>query len=120
MREQVKDTARLLHILECIDNIIEFADRKTFEQIEADKMCFFAIAYQLVVIGEAANMLTKEFRDEHPLTPWREIVNMRNFIVHGYNVVDKNEVWSVIQNDLGPLKLQIEQYISELDCETNK
>ncbi|MBQ3355101.1 MAG: DUF86 domain-containing protein [Bacteroidales bacterium] len=56
-------------------------------------------------------------KPEHPLTPWRVIVNMRNFIVHGYNVVDKNEVWSVIQNDLGPLKLQIEQYINELDCE---
>ena len=117
MREPVKDTARLLHILEGIDNIYEFADRKTFEQVESDKMCFFAIVYQLVVIGEAANMLTKEFRDEHPETPWREIVSMRNFIVHGYNVVDKTEVWSVIENDLGPLKIQIEQYISELDCE---
>jgi len=117
MREPVKDTARLLHILESIDNIYEFADKKTFEQIENDKMCFFAIVYQLVVIGEAANMLTKEFRDEHPQTPWREIVSMRNFIVHGYNVVDKTEVWSVIENDLGPLKQQIEQYISELECE---
>ena len=116
MREPVKDTARLLHILESIDNIYEFADRKTFEQIENDKMCFFAIVYQLVVIGEAANMLTKEFRDEHSQTPWREIVSMRNFIVHGYNIVDKTEVWSVIENDLGPLKQQIEQYNSELDC----
>ena len=77
MREPVKDIARLLHILESIDNIYEFADKKTFEQIEADKMCFFAISYQLVVIGEAANMLTKEFRDDQPLTPWRVIVNMR-------------------------------------------
>jgi 5-methylcytosine-specific restriction endonuclease McrA len=36
MREQVKDIARLLHILESIDNIYEFAERKTFEQMEAD------------------------------------------------------------------------------------
>lgn len=69
MREPVKDTARLLHILEGIDYIYEFADRKTFDQVENDKMCFFAIVYQLVVIGEAANMLTKEFRDEHSKTP---------------------------------------------------
>ena len=40
---------------------------------------------------------------------------MRNFIVHGYNVVDKNEVWSVIQDDLQPLKQQIEDYIKELN-----
>ena len=92
MREPVKDKGRLQHILECIANIDEFAEGKTFEQIEEDKMCYFAIVYQLVIIGEAANMLTKEFREARPQTPWREIVNMRNFIVHGYNVVDKNEV----------------------------
>lgn len=114
MREPAKDKGRLEHILECINNINEFAEGRTFEQIERDKMCYFAIVYQLVIIGEAANMLTKEFREARPQTPWREIVNMRNFIVHGYNVVDKNEVWSVVQDDLQPLKQQIEEYIEEL------
>ena len=114
MREPAKDKGRLDHILECINNIFEFAEGKTFEQIEGDKMCYFAIVYQLVIIGEAANMLTKEFREARSQTPWREIVSMRNFIVHGYNVVDKNEVWSVIQGDLVPLKQQIEEYIEEL------
>ena len=114
MREPAKDKGRLDHILECINNIFEFAEGKTFEQIEGDKMCYFAIVYQLVIIGEAANMLTKEIREARPQTPWREIVSMRNFIVHGYNVVDKNEVWSVIHDDLLPLKQQIEEYIEEL------
>ena len=59
MREPAKDKGRLDHILECINNIFEFAEGKTFEQIEGDKMCYFAIVYQLVIIGEAANMLTK-------------------------------------------------------------
>jgi uncharacterized protein with HEPN domain len=40
---------------------------------------------------------------------------MRNFIVHGYNLVDKEEVLSVIDNDLPLLKAQIEQYLSEKD-----
>ena len=120
MREPAKDKGRLEHILECVNNINEFVEGKTFEQIEGDKMCYFAIVYQLVIIGEAANMLTKEFREAHPPTPWREIVSMRNFIVHGYNVVDKNEVWSVIQDDLYPLKLQIENYIDEIGDNENK
>ena len=42
---------------------------------------------------------------------------MRNFIVHGYNVVDKNEVWTVIENDLIPLKSQIEGYLEELNAQ---
>ena len=113
MREQVRDKGRLEHILESINNIFEFANGKTFEQIANDKMCYYAIVYQLVIIGEAANLLTKEFIQNHPGTPWREIIGMRNFIVHGYNVVDKKEVWSVIKDDLQPLKQQIEEYIKE-------
>ena len=113
MREPIRDKGRLEHILESIDNIFEFADGKTFEQIQKDKMCYYAIVYQLVIIGEAANLLTKEFLANHPETPWRDIISMRNFIVHGYKVVDKKEVWSVIENDLASLKKQIEKYIAE-------
>jgi len=54
-----------------------------------------------------------EFCEARPQTPWREIIGMRNFIVHGYNVVDKNEVWAVIRDDLLPLKQQIEEYLKE-------
>ena len=113
MREPIRDKGRLQHILESIDNIFEFAGDKTFEQIQNDKMCYYAIVYQLVIIGEAANLLTKDFLAKHTETPWREIISMRNFIVHGYNVVDKKEVWSVIENDLMPLKNQIIKYIEE-------
>ena len=35
-----------------------------------------------MIIGEAANLLTKEFREEHAEVPWRDIVNMRNVLVH--------------------------------------
>ena len=36
------------------------------------------------VIGEAANMLTRHFRETHAELPWRQIVSMRNVLVHGY------------------------------------
>lgn len=113
MREPNKDKGRLEHILESINNIYEFIDGLSSKQILTDKIRYFAIVYQLVVIGEASNLLTKEFRTQHSQTPWREIINMRNFIVHGYNIVDKKEVLSVIQDDLPILKTQIEEYLME-------
>jgi len=39
-----------------------------------------ALVYNLMIIGEAANLLTKEFRSEHPEVPWRVIVDMRNLL----------------------------------------
>ena len=114
MREPIRDRGRLEHILESINNIYEFVENIELGQVVNDKIRYFAIVYQLVVIGEASNLLTFEFRDTHPQTPWRDIIGMRNFIVHGYNIVDKNEVISVITDDLPPLKAQIEQYLSEM------
>ena len=115
MREPIRDRGRLEHILVSVNNIYEFVDGYEPTQILEDKVRYFAIVYQLVVIGEAANLLTKEFCDAHEQTPWRDIISMRNFIVHGYNLVDKEEVLSVIENDLSTLKAQIEQYLSEDD-----
>lgn len=113
MREPTKNKGRLIHILDSVNNIYEFVEGLEPQQIMVDKVRYFAIVYQLVVIGEAANLLTSEFRASHSQTPWREIINMRNFIVHGYNIVNKEEVLSVIQNDLPTLKAQIEEYIRE-------
>ncbi|MBQ9312391.1 MAG: DUF86 domain-containing protein [Bacteroidales bacterium] len=115
MREPIKDKGRLEHILECINNVYEFIGNKTFEQIVKDRMCYFAILHQFMIIGEASNLLTKEFREKHTKTPWRNIIGMRNYVVHGYDIVSKFEILSVLKNDLQPLKQQIEEYISEFD-----
>ncbi len=82
--------------------------------MKSDVMCFHAVVYNIMIIGEAANMLTKEFREGHPETPWRDIIDMRNVLVHGYYTVSPQFVWETYSNDLGPLREQVKQYIAEL------
>ncbi|MBR1838381.1 MAG: DUF86 domain-containing protein [Bacteroidaceae bacterium] len=114
MREPVRDIDRLRHIGECIDHINDYLRGKTFEEMKADNMCFHAVVYNLMVLGEAANLLTKEFRSEHPDVPWRDIVDMRNLLIHGYIVTNPTFVWETYRNDLPTLKRQVEQYMEEL------
>lgn len=102
------------HIDECIGHINEFLEGKTIEEMKSDVMCFHAVVYNIMIIGEAANMLTKEFREEHSETPWRDIIDMRNVLVHGYYTVSPQFVWETYSNDLGPLQEQVKRYISEL------
>ena len=47
-------------------------------------------------------------------TNWKVIVAMRHFLVHGYYQVDPEEVWNVIEQDLQPLKEQVEKYLAEM------
>lgn len=114
MRERIRDLERLHHIDECIDNVMAFLKDKTFEEMEADKMCFHAVVYNIMIIGEAANMLTKEFREEHPEVPWRSITDMRNVLVHGYYTASPLFIWETYTKDLLPLKEQISKYNAEI------
>ena len=114
MRETIRDIDRLGHIDECIEHINDYLRGKSFEDMKADVMCFHAVVYNIMIIGEAANMLTKEFREEHPETPWRNIVDMRNVLVHGYYTASPLFIWETYTNDLGPLLEQVKHYIEEL------
>ena len=115
MRERIKDKNRLEHILNAIDTIQSRTAGFTFDELTADKVFFAGIVYYTMIIGEAAYMLTSEFRELYKDLPWEQIVSMRHHIVHGYYQVDESIVWEVIQNDLEPLRQQIKNILSETD-----
>ena len=113
MREPVKDPARLEHMLDAIGRIFVFVQGKTREELQNDSILYYAVVKNIEIIGEAAYMLTPDFKDAHPETAWKVIVGMRHFLVHGYYEVDAEEVWNVVEKDLQPLKTQLESYLKE-------
>ena len=115
MREHSRDIDRLLHIKEAINNINAYLSVRTMETMKSDLMCYHAVVYNIMIIGEAANMLTKEFRAEHPDTPWRDIIDMRNVLVHGYYTTSPIFIWETYTNNLPQLLKQVNQYIQEFD-----
>ena len=66
------------------------------------------------IIGEAAYMLSLDFKDQHPQVEWEQIVRMRHVLVHGYYQISLALVWSVIQDDLVELKPLIEQFLQDI------
>ena len=114
MREPIRDISRLRHILEQIDNTQCFTSGKSLSDLDNDLLLRYAVVKCLEIIGEAAYMLTNEFKEAHPETPWRQIINMRHVLVHGYYNITMPIVWTIINTDLPALRPQIEQYIEEL------
>ena len=113
MRENVRDRDRLEHIVEAITNILDFADGKEKEELEADKLKYYGIVKNIEIIGEAAYKLTRAFCRQHPETPWEFIAKMRHVLVHDYYQIDPNEVWTVIQDELHPLRDQVTSYLAD-------
>ena len=113
MREIVKDKGRLEHILVAIERIERFSAGKTFDSLRDDELTYFALVKCIEIVGEASYMLTNEFRETHPQTEWRDIIAMRHVLVHGYYQVSVKQIWKVVNEDIPPLKKQIQGYLSE-------
>jgi uncharacterized protein with HEPN domain len=69
--------------------------------------------HQLQIIGEAANALSRETLNNYPQIPWKQIIGFRNLVVHEYFRVSLNLVWSIVQNNIPPLKLTIERMVED-------
>ena len=100
--------------MEAIDYIQQFMQGKTLDHLREDKLLFFGVVKNIEIIGEAANMLTKDFRSEHTEVSWQDIIDMRHVLVHGYYTVSELFIWDTYVNDLPVLHQQIQQYIEEL------
>ena len=79
MREKPKDDTRLRHMLEAINNVIEFTTDVTFEEYSRNKILRFAVIKNLEIVGEAAYLITKEFREEHQEIAWNEVIGIIRF-----------------------------------------
>ena len=104
MRESKRDPLRILHIHEAIQNINEFMNGKSLDDVKNDKLLFYAVVKNIEIIGEAAFMLTKDFKSEHSHIPWTQIIGMRHVLVHEYFHISPLQVFKVYKEDLPKLK----------------
>ena len=79
--------------------------------LDEDLTFNLALTHLIEIIGEAANRVPEDFQESHAEIPWGQIIGMRNRLIHGYDEVDLNFLWSVVQNDLPGLIMQLEKLL---------
>lgn len=114
MREPARDRGRLEDILQAIEYVNTFAEGLTYESFVEDKCRYFAIVKNVEIVGEAAYMLSSEFKEQHRELPWKVIINMRHVLVHGYANILPEVLWQTVKEDLEPVKKQVIAYLNEM------
>lgn len=97
---------RLRDILEAVEKVEKYASRGR-EIFERDELVQTWIVHHLQIIGEAAARLSDGFREAHTDVQWKQIIGMRNILVHGYFEIDPEIVWSAVEKHLPDLKRRI-------------
>lgn len=85
-------------------------DKRDFFAYEENKLLRRAVERELEIIGEAAKHLL-DMEPDIQIDDARKIVNLRNFVIHGYDKVDNVIIWGVINKDLPKLKKQVEDLL---------
>jgi len=84
-------------------------DRSTFA---ADPMRYDATLRNLELIGEAATHVPDGVRSTAPDVPWRMIVAARNRLIHGYLGIDDDTLWSIVSDDVVPLRAALARMLA--------
>ncbi len=98
------DLTSLLDVLLAVNRALEFTKECDASAFHADKRTRWAVYSQIIVIGEAAARISRDFQRNHPEIPWADMIGMRHRLVHGYDEVKWDRVWDTVVVDLPKLK----------------
>lgn len=109
-----REILKYLHdINQSIESIQDFlGNNQNFDDYKSNKLLKRGIERELEIIGEAINKILK-IDSEIEIPDSRRIVDLRNWIIHGYDKIDDVIIWGVILRDIPLLKIQVEKLIKK-------
>ena len=103
----------LFDIKTSIDSINNYlGDNRDFNAYKTNKLLKRAIERELEIIGEAAGRILK-IDSSFPIENARRIVDLRNWVIHGYDIIDDIIIWGIISKQLPVLKNQVEVLLKD-------
>jgi uncharacterized protein with HEPN domain len=103
----------LYDILDAIENVdTHLNHQRNFKVFMQNITIRRAIERELEIIGEATSRILKE-NASISISYARQIVDLRNRVIHAYDSVDEIIIWKVIVKDLPILQNEIESLLNE-------
>ncbi len=104
----------LIDIKTSCTRILNYSKNLTKLQFTKNHLLTDAIEKNMEVIGEAGNKIPSEIKKSLPEIPWKDIVSLRNKLIHDYFDIDINVIWETVTNDIPILKKQINKVLKNL------
>ena len=103
----------LTDMVEAADAISQFVLGVEQDAFSQNDLLRSAVLQKLIIIGEGAARLPKEFQERHTEIEWKDIIAFRNIAVHAYFAVDWSIVWVTVTKDVPELRSKIALILAE-------
>ena len=103
---QRSDQVSLRHMLDYSRKALAMTEGRVREDLASDEVLCLALTRVVEIIEEAATRVSLAEQQCHGQIPWPQIIGMRNRLVHGYDAVDVDILWDIVQQDL-PLLIEL-------------
>ena len=110
---QPKDRIRFQHMVDHATEALNMIKGRTREDLDNDRQLNLSLVRLLEIVGEAASRTSESTRSSHSELPWIQIIGLRNRLIHGYDEVDFDILWTILQDDLPLLVIQLKQSLSD-------
>lgn len=101
-------------IIESCNKIEKYIAGYDYDSFINDDKTIDAVIRNFEIIGEAANQISDDLINKFTNVQWRQIVGLRNRLIHSYFGVDNKILWKIINENLLTFKQQIEQVLTEI------
>ena len=101
------------HMLDHAREATEMVRGRSRTDLDTDRMLNLALVRLMEVVGEAATRIPEEFRSRYPEVPWRDVADLRNRLIHGYDVVNLDILWTIIHDDVPLLIAKLEAILEK-------
>lgn len=102
----------LQHMLDHSREAVQMAEGRRREDLDTDRQLNLALMRLLEIVGEAASRIPPQQRRHWPGVPWRDVVDLRNRLIHAYDDVNFDVLWTIVQQDLPPLIAELERVLA--------
>jgi len=90
----------------------QIAYGKSRAHLDDDRLLNLSLVRLLEIVGEAAGRVPESERFQYPAIPWKQIVGLRNRVIHGYDSVDFDILWQIVTRDLPLLVAELEKILA--------
>jgi len=83
-RHEDRELSYLWDMRDAAREVVTFMKDVKFAEFEKNKLLRSGVERQLLIIGEAANHISPQYRSKHPDVAWPDLIALRNILAHKY------------------------------------